>query len=201
MKNLKTQNKIRDFLTAPNVCTLVRIAGAAGLLLVRPLSAAFFALYTISGVSDALDGFLARRLRLASELGARLDSAADLLFYAVMLLRLSPVMWGRLPRWIWWLAAAALLLRLCSYLAAAFRYRRFASMHTLLNKLTGIMVFAIPYIMLWRGAAWCCAAVCVTGALASGEELLMHLVYPNYDPNRKWIWKKQRGAEKEKKTA
>ena len=64
--------------------TSVRIA-ASLLLLFLPLhSVGFFAIYTLTGLSDALDGWLARKTGTASDFGARLDSIADLLFYAVL---------------------------------------------------------------------------------------------------------------------
>ena len=36
-----------------------------------------FAIFVIAGVSDAVDGFLAKRFNMASELGALLDPLAD----------------------------------------------------------------------------------------------------------------------------
>ncbi len=197
MEHKKTGAGLRSLLTAPNVCTLVRIAGTAGLLFVRPLSAAFFVLYTVSGVSDMLDGLLARRLGLVSDIGARLDSAADLMFYAVMIIRLFPELRALLPAWMWGLVAAALLLRLSAYLVAAFKYRRFASLHTWLNKLTGLAVFLLPYVLPWRGAVWYCAATCAVGVLSSGEELLIHIVSPEYRAGGKCIFETRGRAKKE----
>ena len=42
-------------------------------------------IYTFAGLTDVLDGWLARKTGRASEFGARLDSVADLLFYSVLL--------------------------------------------------------------------------------------------------------------------
>ena len=150
--------------------TLIRMA-ASVLLLFLPLGSYwFFLAYIIAGLTDALDGWLARRTGMASEFGARLDSAADLLFYGVMLTKFFPLLFAALPRQIWYAVAATVLLRLGAYLTAALKFRRFASPHTVMNKLSGLAVFAVPYLyaLPWGGAyCWCVCAV--TLAAAAGE--------------------------------
>lgn len=98
---------------------------------------AFYVIYTVCGVSDVVDGVIARATGTTSEFGARLDSIADLSFYTVIIVRLLPSLWIRLPGWFWYLLGAAVLVRLASYVAAAVKFHRFASVHTYLNKLTG----------------------------------------------------------------
>ena len=73
----------------PNIITAVRIIGAAVLLFVEPLVVPFYVIYTLCGLSDAIDGFVARLIGAESALGAKLDSVADLMFYAVMLIHLQ----------------------------------------------------------------------------------------------------------------
>ena len=65
--------------TVPDLFTYLRILCAVVLLFLVPLSPVYLAIYALSGVSDALDGYLARKLNQASVWGARLDSTADLL--------------------------------------------------------------------------------------------------------------------------
>jgi len=70
----------RDFLVGiPNLVTVAR-------LLLVPVTVALisshhwpeaFAAFTLAGVSDAVDGFIARRFDLRTELGAYLDPLAD----------------------------------------------------------------------------------------------------------------------------
>ena len=69
----------RAFLSIPNLITLARIilvpivvwAITSGEMLVA------FALFLVAGITDAVDGFLAKRFHMASELGAYLDPLAD----------------------------------------------------------------------------------------------------------------------------
>ena len=67
-------------LTPPNICTMLRIVGTVGLLLIRPLTLPFYLLYTFCGITDVLDGTIARATNSTSEFGARLDSISDPIF-------------------------------------------------------------------------------------------------------------------------
>ena len=178
---------MKKYCTLPNFFTALRMAGTVWLLFLRPLSGAFFAVYTLSGVSDVVDGWLARRTHSTSELGARLDSAADLMYYGVMVVKLLPELWASLPKWLWWCAAFVLTLRAAAYAVAAGKYRRFASLLTYLNKLTGFFVFFLPYFMGHFLTPYC-ALLAVVGAASSGEELAIHLREPVYDPSRKSLF-------------
>lgn len=73
-----------------DIITCVRIAAAVTMLFVEPLSAAFFVLYCVGGISDMVDGTVARKFGSSGALGARLDSVADLLFFAVAFYKLVP---------------------------------------------------------------------------------------------------------------
>lgn len=176
---------MKKYLTIPNLLTVFRMLGTSALAFLPPLTVPFFALYLICSATDIADGVIARKTGAVSDFGARLDSVADILFYAVILLRLFPTLRGTLPVQVWWLAGAALAFRLCAYLAAACRYRRFAALHTYLNKCTGALLFALPLLLLTPAAVPISFAVCVMGVLASAEELCLHLCSPVYDANVK----------------
>ena len=78
-------------------------------------------------------------------------------------------------------------MRVLAYIIAAVKYRRFASLHTYMNKLTGALIFTVPYF--FYGAAKLgfaiSLAVCIVAAIAATEEVLIHLNTKEYDPNRK----------------
>jgi cardiolipin synthase len=57
-----------------------------------------FAVFIVAGVSDAVDGFLAKRFNLRSELGALLDPLADKALLVSIFVTLG--VWGAIPRWI-----------------------------------------------------------------------------------------------------
>lgn len=176
---------------AADTITSLRIAPSLFLLLFPLGSVWFLGLYTLTGLTDVLDGWLARKTGTASAFGARLDSIADLLFYGIVLLRLSPVLWQGMPKQIWYVVAAVVLIRLATYTTAAVKYHRFAALHTWLSKLTGGAVFLLPYVLaVTRGIiyGW---MVCLLALAAALEELTIHLSQKAYDPERKSIfpWK------------
>ena len=57
-----------------------------------------FAVFVVAGISDAVDGFLAKRFHLQSELGALLDPLADKALLVSIFITLG--VWGAIPRWI-----------------------------------------------------------------------------------------------------
>ncbi len=175
----------------PNAISILRIAGTIWLLLMKPLTPLFFVVYTITGVTDVLDGAIARRYGTESELGARLDSIADLLFYTLILIRIFPVLWATLPKVIWVVVGMILLIRFISYGLAAFKYHLFASVHTYLNKFTGLMVFGVVYAIGSPIAVPYCWLVCLVAMLGSLEELFIHVTSKEYDHTRKTIFRKE----------
>ena len=75
-----------------NLITSCRILFSLLLFFFPALSPGFYGLYLAAGLSDMLDGFVARRTNTASPLGAKLDSMADIIFLAVCLIKLLPVL-------------------------------------------------------------------------------------------------------------
>jgi len=85
--------------TLPNVISFARICAvpvAVWLVLDNDFAAAF-ALFVLAGLSDALDGYLARRFT-RSKLGALLDPVADKLLMVAMYVTLAAT--ARLPAWL-----------------------------------------------------------------------------------------------------
>ena len=173
----------------PNMITACRLAGTVWMLFLEPLSGLFFVVYTLAGLSDILDGWIARSKKLVSELGTKLDSAADLLYYSVMFVKIMPILVRTLPLPIWIGVGAIVVIRLVSYLLAAVKYKRFASLHTYMHKVSGGAVFLIPYSLCTAAAVPYCGFAAVITGLASVEELVLHLTAGTYRADRKTILK------------
>lgn len=159
----------------PNMLTAARFIGGLVLIFLPIPGKAFLTVYILCGLTDALDGFLARRLKTASPFGAKLDSIADLTFYGVSLIRMIPILRRRLPGWIWYLVAFVLALRLTSYLVAAFKLHRFAAVHTVANKATGALVFGVGLVLNLSILTAFCLVLAAVATFSSAEELVMHL--------------------------
>ena len=171
----------------PNVISVIRIIGTIALMFIEALTAWFYAVYIFCGISDVVDGWIARKTKNTSELGSRLDSAEDLLLYSVMLVKVFPKLWEVLPAGIWITVAVLVLLRLISYSLAAVKFKRFASLHTYMNKATGAAAFAIPFFLLLPYTVELCIMGCIIAGIATVEELLRHICAKEYNENRKTI--------------
>lgn len=180
---------MKKLLTVPNILTLLRIIGSASLIFVAPLSLPFYIIYTFCGASDVLDGTIARATRSTSELGSKLDSIADLIFYLILLTKVFPTLYNALPVWIWIFAGAVIFIRCVAYISAVLKYKKFSSLHTYLNKATGFMLFLLPYFMRYAfdHTLIFCIAICTVGGLASAEELLIHLISSGYNEKEKSV--------------
>lgn len=104
---LNTQEFDTDrVLTIPNVISFLRLLSVAvfGVLIVLGMDLAAVVLLVVFGGTDWLDGFLARRLKQRSPLGAKLDPVADRLYIVVAVLALA--IRDIVP---WWLLAILVL--------------------------------------------------------------------------------------------
>lgn len=165
----------------PNALSLLRLPLAGAMLLVAPFSPAFFALYLLCGLTDALDGALARRLGLQSALGALLDSVADAMFFAVALARTLPAL--NPPGWVWGLIALIVLVRAAALILARVRFGRMAFLHTWLNKAAGLAVYAALPLFGLLPHAPLYALVCGTALAAAAEECALNCLKDAPDAN------------------
>jgi cardiolipin synthase len=87
-------------LNLPNLISLTRailVPVVFWLLLTERVQAAFF-VFLLAGLSDALDGFLAKRFGWQTELGAYLDPLADKLLVTCIFVAMGVL--GELPSWL-----------------------------------------------------------------------------------------------------
>ena len=131
----------------PNIITAFRFLGATSLLFCNPAGVAFWVIYGLCGISDMLDGYLARKLNAESNTGAMLDSVADICFVACCAIRLIPVV--QIPTWLWIWAASIVTVKLINQVSALILYRRLIFPHTMANKLTGFLLFLTVPTVFW----------------------------------------------------
>ena len=95
--------------TIPNQITLFRIILIPIFIVVFYLPISWnhfgaFAVFWIASVSDALDGYLARRLNQSSAFGAFIDPVADKLMVAAALIMIAE------DYGVWWIAVPAMIM-------------------------------------------------------------------------------------------
>lgn len=156
----------------PNLLSCLRIAGSILLLLLPAMQPAFYAVYAACGLSDMLDGFLARRLGVASRLGGFLDSAADLLFLCVSALKIVPQY--HFPFWVWVAVCGILFVRLCTLFIVFAKSRRLTlPLHTNANRLTGLLLYLFAPILNSCMGSCLLIVLCCVAAFAAVQELMI----------------------------
>ena len=174
------------FYTPADLLTLARIPLGLGLLCTAPLSPPFFLLYTLAGITDMLDGTIARRTHTASRNGARLDSLADIVFLVSALFCLLHIL--SFPSWTIPALAAIAVLRCAAWLVGFLKHRRFTALHTLANKLTGAALFCAPYFLFRFNADTLCTVLCLLAVVSTGEELAIQCLCRDAVPDCKSIF-------------
>jgi len=131
----------------PNAISLLRVAGSISLLFCDVMGWLFWALYALCGISDMVDGWLARKLHAESKTGAVLDSVSDIVFVAFCAIRLLPVL--EIPVWLWSWAGVIVFIKMVNQVSALAVCKRFCFPHTWANKLTGLLLFLVVPTMFW----------------------------------------------------
>ena len=147
----------------------------------------FFCCLIASIVTDCADGFLARRLNQTSDLGAKLDSWADL---ATSL---------SLPFSGWWLRpevarqeapflAIGILFYFAAVTAGFLKFGRLTSYHTWGGKLSAAAVAVAVIVFFADGPGWPFRIAMPIVILASVEEIAMSAVLPAWRANVPSLW-------------
>ena len=131
----------------PNVISVLRIAGSIGLLFCNVTGWPFWVLYALCGISDMVDGWLARNLHAETKAGAFMDSVADIIFVACCAIRLLPVL--EIPTWLWIWAGVIVAIKIVNQISTLVIYKRLCFPHTWANKLTGLLLFLTVPSMFW----------------------------------------------------
>lgn len=166
-----------------NLITALRIISAIAMLFTIPLSVPFFVFYAVGGLSDMIDGAVARKCGSAGDFGARLDSVADLLFCAAALMQL----WRMLPAFVWWAAGAIAAIKITAGVVGFARFGKLCLPHTLLNKITGAAVFLLPCFYRFGFFDALCYAVSAVALLAAAEELTWAICRKTFDAEYKGV--------------
>lgn len=125
----------------------MRIAGSMGLLFCNVAGWQFWTLYALCGISDMIDGSLARRLHAESKAGEVLDSVADLSFVVCCSIQLLPTL--SIPKWLWIWAGLIVIIKIANQAIALTSVKRFCFPHTVANKLTGFLLFLVVPTISW----------------------------------------------------
>ena len=151
-----------------NIITGIRIVLSVALMFCQALSPTFYALYIAAGFSDMIDGAVARKTGAVSEFGSRLDTIADIVFVAVCLIKLLPVL--HVPVWLYiWIAIIAFI-KVANIAVGFVGQKELISVHSMMNKLTGGLLFVFPLTLAFIDPRYSGAVVCIVATAAAIQE-------------------------------
>lgn len=183
-------SKLKELIHIKNLAnsiTFSRIICSILLIFTVVFSNIFWILYLYAGISDLLDGFIARKLNQQSDFGEKLDSIADLFF--LLSISIVIVVNMKLPIWIWVCIFVIALIRIMSYGIGYKRYGTFSSLHTYANKVTGLMLFTSPILFAILGITTTGIILITLAFISALEELIINIKAKELNRNIKSIFK------------
>lgn len=176
-------NKAKLF-SIPNILSLTRLGLVPVLLLLAYGGEGnyFLSVLAVSLLTDAFDGYFARKLQQTSNLGAKLDSWGDVLTYGAMIAGLY---------WIWpeiFMAQAAfVMVAILSYLvpfALAFRkFGSYPSYHTWAAKTAAVLMAPAFFLLTLTGSDAMFRLVILFHVLVAFEEMAITAMLDKPRPN------------------
>ena len=151
-----------------NILTCCRIFGSILLLFFPAFSLAFYITYLLCGFSDMIDGTIARKTNSSSRFGSKLDTIADLIFVVVSLFKLLPTI--SIPRWLWVWGSVIALIKISNIIWGYVSKKQFLSLHTIMNKVTGFIMFLLPLTIPFLELDYSVIAVCSIATFAAIQE-------------------------------
>ena len=149
-----------------NIITALRIVFSGAMLFCSLFSGWFYISYVICGISDMVDGMIARWTNSATELGARFDTIADTIFAVIVIIKIVPI----LSHYLWlWIAVIAFI-KLFNITLGYIRYHRFTVLHTILNKVTGAILFITPFTLSFLDQRFLLYTICPLALLSTLHE-------------------------------
>ena len=151
-----------------NIITGSRIVFSLLLLFIPLSSALFYIFYLFCGLTDMIDGTVARKTGAVSNFGAKLDTASDFVFMAVCVVKLFPKI--NISVWLWiWIAIIAIV-KVINIVMGFIRRKKLVALHTFLNKITGLLLFLLPLTLQFILPTYSFAVVCTIATIAAIQE-------------------------------
>lgn len=176
-------------MTVPNIISIFRLLCAPILLILAWLDkeTTFLTLLVITFISDALDGFIARHFNASSELGAKLDSWADVLIYIVLSISAC---------WLW---PNLILAELPYYMlivisiivpatAGLLKFGTTTSYHTWSVKIAAVLTATSCLLLFIENLAWPFRIASLFCLLAAIEQITLTIILTKPEADVKTLW-------------
>ena len=151
-----------------NFITSCRILFSVFLLWTSPFSFSFYVWYLMAGLMDMVDGIVARKTNTVSHFGSQLDTFADFIFYIICFLKIYPSL--KFTYWIWVWILMIFFMKILNIVYGYILYKEIITVHSLINKLTGFLLFMIPLTVFLINVEYSVIFICILASIAAIQE-------------------------------
>lgn len=151
-----------------NIITGLRILCSVLMLFFPILSIGFYIFYSICGISDMIDGTIARKTIAVSDFGAKLDTIADFIFFVIAFIKFVPVI--NIPPWLWFWIMAIAIIKIGNIVLGVLQKKKFVSLHTKMNKNVGFVLFVLPFTLTFIEQIYSFTVVCILATISAFME-------------------------------
>ena len=194
--------KKNEFWTIPNVITSYRLFMAPIILyfIISGQENLFAIFLVINLLTDAIDGYIARRFKMETEIGARLDAVADYFTYILVFIGLFVFKLDDLRPY---LVSAIIFVSMLvlTVIVSLIKFRKFHSYHTIIEK-SGGYVQAVFFICLFSIGliAPLYYFMIVFGILGAIETIVIDIIVPEMRSDilgLYWVLKERKAENKQ----
>jgi CDP-diacylglycerol--glycerol-3-phosphate 3-phosphatidyltransferase len=154
-----------------NIITSSRIIFSLPLVFIPLSSVWFYVFYLFCGLTDIIDGTIARKTGAVSNLGAKLDTIADFVFMLVCSIKILPLIRIALWLWVWIIIIASI--KIFNIALIFIRKKKLISIHSVFNKITGFALFLLPLSLTFVETTYSVATICLLATIAVVQEVYL----------------------------
>lgn len=179
----------RTVVNLPNAISLGRLVLAPVMVVLAwdQQANVFRAAFTVAVISDLLDGVLARVLNQRTELGAKLDSWADMGTYLALFFG-TCMLWPQFINTHLGLILGGFGTYTVAFSFGYLKYGRLTSYHTLSGKVAAVLMAGSMIIWFFGGPEWPFRAGLIAALVSGTEQIAITLVLPSWQPNVPSFW-------------
>ena len=154
-----------------NIITSLRILCSILMIFYPVFSLQFYITYItyiICGISDMIDGAVARATNNSTKFGSQLDSIADITFIVAASIKLLPII--HISNWLWTWITIITIIKTSNITLGFFRTKKLVFQHTTMNKITGLSLFILPLTLSFIEIKYSAIITCSIATFAAIQE-------------------------------
>jgi len=166
--------------------SIIRIVLFLFIIIVAKNNRLLFVIVLLCGLTDVLDGYIARKYKVESKVGAKLDSLGDYTFFLMLVLYFF--IWRQnLIKDNSIFIVLVIMVRLSSLVVCWIKNKKVYSLHTIANKVTGLLLYVGILVEILVERKDILVFLLVISFISALEELMIMITIKQPDSNIKSI--------------